>query len=308
MILYGNSRDYFRAVKNDEGYMFNSMTGFARVEESNGQGNISWELRSVNHRYLEVNFRLPEEVRRLEPQLRKYLQSQLSRGKVDCTLRYKLTESETASLELNELLLTSVLQQIDVINEKISNPAAIQATDVMAWPGVVSTAEIDMQTFHANCMTLFKNAMQQLTDMRASEGQRLQEMLLDRCAEVEAIVNKVRLRLPQVLQGVKDKLLQRIEELGVEVDQNRLEQELVYLAQKMDVAEELDRLESHLKEMASIFERKDPVGRRLDFIMQEFHREANTLGSKSADFETTQASVDLKVLIEQMREQVQNIE
>jgi len=288
--------------------MFNSMTGFARVEESGEQGNISWELRSVNHRYLEVNFRLPEEVRRLEPKLRKYLQAKLSRGKVDCTMRYKLTESETASLELNEMLLKSVLQQLDVVNEKIANPASIKAMDVMAWPGVVTTAEIDMQTFHKNSIQLFENATQQLIDMRASEGQRLQEMLQDRCAEVEVIVSKVRDRLPVVLQSMKDKLQQRIEELGVEVDQTRLEQELVYLAQKLDVAEELDRLESHLKEMSSIFERKDPVGRRLDFIMQEFHREANTLGSKSADIETTQASVDLKVLIEQMREQVQNIE
>ncbi len=284
------------------------MTGFARVEESGELGNISWELRSVNHRYLEVNFRLPEEVRRLEPQLRKYLQAKLSRGKVDCTLRYKLSESESASLELNELLLASVLQQLDVVNEKITNPAAIKATDVMAWPGVVTTAEIDMQTFHATCINLFENATQQLVDMRSSEGQRLEEMLQERCSEIEVIVNKVRVRLPQVLQGIKDKLQQRIEELGAEVDQNRLEQELVFLAQKLDVAEELDRLESHIKEMASIFKRKDPVGRRLDFIMQEFHREANTLGSKSADVETTQASVDLKVLIEQMREQVQNIE
>jgi len=288
--------------------MLNSMTGFARVEDTCEQGNLSWELRSVNHRYLEVNFRLPEEVRRLEPQLRKYLQTKLSRGKVDCVLRYQLTDVETAAFELNEPLLENLMQQISHVNERLPEHTPEKAIDVLAWPGLIQTAQTDMQNFHASCFKNFKSATDQLVEMRATEGQRIETVIQEKCAEINNIVEKVRARHPNVLHAIKEKLQQRIEELLAEVDQARLEQELVYLAQKLDIEEELDRLESHLSEMESIFDRKDPIGRRLDFLMQEFHREANTLASKSADIETTQASVDLKVLIEQMREQVQNVE
>ena len=292
--------------------MFNSMTGFARAEFASEYGNLSWEVRSVNHRYLEINFRLPEEVRRLEPELRKHLQNTFTRGKIDCSLRYQLSDTQSAALEVNEPLLESLLDQIKQVNHKITShnyePAAASAVDVLAWPGVVRTAETDMQTFNEHCVQLFKEATQQLFEMRTTEGQRLQEGLQQRCKEIGVIVKKVHARLPEVLTSIREKLQQRIQELSTEVDQNRFEQELVYLTQKLDIAEELDRMESHLKEMNNIFKRKDAVGRRLDFLMQEFHREANTLGSKSADIETTQASVDLKVLIEQMREQVQNIE
>lgn len=288
--------------------MLCSMTGFARVEDTCEQGNLVWELRSVNHRYLEINFRLPEEVRRLETQLRKYLQTKLARGKVDCVLRYQLADSQTAVLELNEPLLESLIQQITYVNSKLPEYALPKAMDMLAWPGVVHTAQADMESFHAACFEFFKNAVNQLTDMRSTEGQRIEKILQEKCAEIETIVKQVRDRQPQVLVAIKEKLQLRIEELTVELDQNRFEQELVYLAQKLDIAEELDRLESHLSEMSSIFERKEPIGRRLDFLMQEFHREANTLASKSADVETTQASVNLKVLIEQMREQVQNVE
>ncbi len=288
------------------------MTGFARAEFASEYGNLSWEVRSVNHRYLEINFRLPEEVRRLEPELRKHLQNTFTRGKIDCSLRYQLSDTQSAALEVNEPLLESLLDQIKQVNHKITShnyePAAASAVDVLAWPGVVRTAETDMQTFNEHCVQLFKEATQQLFEMRATEGQRLQEGLQQRCKEIGVIVKKVHARLPEVLTSIREKLQQRLQELSTEVDQNRFEQELVYLTQKLDVAEELDRMESHLKEMNNIFKRKDAVGRRLDFLMQEFHREANTLGSKSADIETTQASVDLKVLIEQMREQVQNIE
>lgn len=294
--------------KKDYQRMLNSMTGFARVEDTCEQGNLSWELRSVNHRYLEVNFRLPEEVRRLEPQLRKFLQTKLSRGKVDCVFRYQLTDSETAALELNEPLLESLIQQISFVNNKLPEYSPAKAVDVLTWPGLVQTAQTDMQNFHASCFELFKSATNQLADMRATEGLRIKTIIQGKCAEITTIVKKVRVRYPKVLADVKEKLQQRIEELHVEVDQSRLEQELVYLAQKLDIAEELDRIESHLSEMGSIFDRTDPIGRRIDFLMQEFHREANTLASKSADIKTTQASVELKVLIEQMREQVQNVE
>ncbi len=288
--------------------MLCSMTGFARVEDVCEQGNVSWELRSVNHRYLEINFRLPEEVRRLEPQLRQHLQKHLARGKVDCVFRYQLAEAQTAALELNEPLLESLLKQIHHVNEKLPQATPAEAVDLLSWPGVVRTAEVDMQSFHATCLDLFQKATEQLVDMRSTEGERLKDMLEERCEEINSIVKQVRVRYPQVLEALKQKQQQRIDELNLEFDQQRFEQELVYTSQKLDIAEELDRLDSHLSEMQSIFQRKDPIGRRLDFLMQEFNREANTLASKSADIETTQAAVDLKVLIEQMREQVQNIE
>lgn len=288
--------------------MLCSMTGFARIEDVSDQGNISWELRSVNHRYLEMNFRLPEEVRRLEPQLRQHLQKHLARGKVDCTFRYQLSEAQTAALELNEPLLESLLKQVHYVNEKLPQATPAEAIDLLSWPGVVRAADTDMQSFCSTCLELFKSATQQLVEMRSTEGERLKTMLQERCEQIDNIVKQVRRRYPQVLEEIKQKQQQRIEELKIEFDQQRFEQELVYTSQKLDIAEELDRLDSHLAEMQTIFERQDPIGRRLDFLMQEFNREANTLASKSADIETTQASVDLKVLIEQMREQVQNIE
>ena len=284
------------------------MTGFARVEDASEQGNLSWELRSVNHRYLEINFRLPEEVRRLEPQLRQYMQKHLARGKVDCVLRYQLAEAQTAALEINQPLLDSLLDQVHHVNELLPQSTPAKAMDLLTWPGVVNAGETDMQSFHKNCFALFKTAAQQLIEMRGTEGERLKTMLQERCQQMDGIVKQVRKRYPEVLEALKTKQKQRIDELNIEFDQQRFEQELVYTAQKLDIAEELDRLDSHLSEMQSIFDRKDPIGRRLDFLMQEFNREANTLASKSADIETTQAAVDLKVLIEQMREQVQNIE
>ncbi len=288
--------------------MLCSMTGFARVEDASDQGNVSWELRSVNHRYLEINFRLPEEVRRIEPQLRKILQSKLARGKIDCSFRYQLADTQTAALELNEPLLESLIKQINHVNEKLPQATPAAAVDLLTWPGVVRSTETDMNSFHATCLDLFKTATQELVEMRGTEGERLKEMLQQRCDEIADIVKQVRKRYPQILDAIRQKQKQRIEELNIDIDQQRFEQELVYTSQKLDVAEELDRLDSHLAEMKTIFDRKDPIGRRLDFLMQEFNREANTLASKSADIETTQASVDLKVLIEQMREQVQNIE
>lgn len=288
--------------------MLCSMTGFARVEDTCEQGNLSWEVRSVNHRYLEISFRLPEEVRRLEARFRNHLRTRLARGKIDCVFRYRLTDTQTAVLELNTPLLESLLLQIRQVNEKLPDSAPAHAMDILAWPGVVQTAAGDMERFHAACFRLFEKAVEQLAGMRATEGERIEKILQGKCAEIRSAVRKVRARYPQVLASIREKLQQRVEELLAEVDQARLEQELVYLAQKLDIMEELDRLESHLDEMSSIFACRDATGRRLDFLMQEFHRETNTLASKSADVETTQAAVDLKVLIEQMREQVQNVE
>ena len=288
--------------------MLYSMTGFARVEDTGELGNLIWEVRSVNHRYLEIAFRLPEEFRRLEVSLRKHAQSRFTRGRIDCTFRYRVTDVQSAALELNKPLLDCLLVQIRKLNELLPDPAPVRASDVLAWPGVVQAAEKDMEAFHAACTRLFKKAVDQLADTRHAEGERIETVLQDKCAEVRSIVEAVRNRYPQALASVREKLLQRAGELLQELDQTRLEQELVFLAQKLDIMEELDRLESHLDEMTSIFASRDAAGRRLDFLMQEFHREANTLSSKSADMETTRAAVDLKVLIEQMREQVQNVE
>lgn len=288
--------------------MLCSMTGFARVEDTCEQGNLCWEVRSVNHRYLDISFRLPEEVRRLEARLRSHLQDRLARGKVDCVFRYRMAEVQAAALELNRPLLDSLVQQICRVNEKLPVSAPVTATDILAWPGMIQAVEGDRESFHAACFSLFEQAVGQLVDMRAAEGRRIEKILQGKCAEVRSIVRDVRTRHPQALASIREKLQQRIEELLEGVDQARFEQELVYLAQKMDIMEELDRLDSHLDEMASIFAGQEAVGRRLDFLMQEFHREANTLAAKSADAETTQAAVDLKVLIEQMREQVQNVE
>ena len=288
--------------------MLSSMTGFARVEDTCQQGTLCWELRSVNHRYLDMNFRLPEEVRGLETRLRSHLQNRLARGKIDCVFRYRMTESQTAALELNRPLLDSLVQQICKVNEKLPVSAPVTATDILAWPGMIQAVEDDRESFHAACFSLFEEAVGQLVDMRGAEGRRIEKILQDKCAEVQSIVQDVRVRHPQALTSIREKLQQRVEELLDGVDQARFEQELVYLAQKMDIMEELDRLDCHLEEMESIFSCQEATGRRLDFLMQEFHREANTLAAKSADVETTQAAVDLKVLIEQMREQVQNVE
>ena len=288
--------------------MLCSMTGFARAEDTCEQGDLTWEVRSVNHRYLEIGFRLPEEFRRLEGQLRSQLQSRLTRGKVDCAFRYRLTDVQGAALELNLPLLDSLLVQIHKLNEKLADPAPVRAQDVLAWPGVVQSADRDMESIHAACLELFGKALAQLVDMRMTEGGRTEKILQGKCEEIRSIVRNVRERYPQVLASAREKLQKRAAELLLEVDQARLEQELVYLAQKLDIMEELDRLESHLDEMSSIFARREAAGRRLDFLLQECHREANTLSVKSADVETTRVAVDLKVLVEQMREQVQNVE
>lgn len=288
--------------------MLRSMTGFARVEDTCEHGNLSWELRSVNHRYLEVGFRLPDEIRKLEPRLRGYLQAKLARGKIDGVFNCQPEDHHVSNLEVNETLLESLLRQIARVNDALPHHAPATAIDVLAWPGLMQTAQTDTESLHAACYELFTSAVDQLVETRADEGRHIEKTLRERCAAVGVITKGIRDRYPQVLAALKGKIQQRLEELSVEVDRDRFEQELVYLAQKLDIAEELDRLESHTSEMTNIFGREEPAGRRLDFLMQEFHREANTLSSKSADVEMTRASVDLKVLIEQMREQVQNVE
>ena len=288
--------------------MLKSMTAFARVEENHNIGNFVWELRSINHRYLEVNFRLPEELRAIEFELRKIIQSRISRGKVDCTLRLRPTIDSEVNLNVNQKLLDSLLQQARRLQQQVPEAGALNPVELLSWPGVTEQSQIDQAELNKLAKELFEKSLTVLIENRQLEGERMQELIMQRGKQLEDLVKTVRQRRPEVLAAIRTKVMSRIEDLQIEVDQNRLEQELVFITQKLDVEEELDRLSSHLQELDTIVQSKQAVGRRLDFLMQELNREANTLSSKSADIATTQAAVDMKVFIEQMREQVQNIE
>ena len=287
--------------------MVHSMTAFARVEHSSSFGTLSWELRSVNHRYLEPHLRLPETLREVEGTVREALRNGLSRGKVECTL--KLTESTSEqSLQVNQVRAQQLIEAAQQIASSIQQPAAINPLDVLAWPGVLSTQSIDGQALNSAAIELFSSALQQLKESRAREGADLARLISERLDSIQTEVSVLRELVPQMLELQRQKILSRCQEMQVEIDPQRLEQELVLLAQKSDVAEELDRLTTHISEVHRVLKAGGAIGRRLDFLMQELNREANTLGSKAIDPRSTQAAVNIKVLIEQMREQVQNIE
>lgn len=288
--------------------MLKSMTAFARVEENHAMGNFVWELRSINHRYLEVNFRLPEEVRSAEFELRKIIQSRLSRGKVDCAIRLRPTADSEVNLSINQNLLDSLLHQARALQAQVPEATALNPVELLNWPGVTEQSQIDQAELNKLAKQLFDQALTALIDHRALEGGRMQQLIVQRGNQLKELVQTVRQRRPEVLAAIRTKITSRIDDLQIDTDQNRLEQELVFITQKLDVEEELDRLDSHLQELDAVANNDQAVGRRLDFLMQELNREANTLSSKSADIITTQAAVDMKVLIEQMREQVQNIE
>jgi len=288
--------------------MIKSMTAFARVQRSEKFGTLTWELRSVNSRYLDINCRLPEDFRAQESRVRECINKRLQRGKVECGLRFVPELALETGLEVNDALVKSLIDACQQINTRLHQPSEINPVDILNWPGVVAEPEQDFKAIFAASEQLLQNALDELVENRLREGERMRELIENRCASMQHVVDKVRQQLPQIRQRYREKLTARLEELTASVDQDRLEQELVFLAQKMDVDEELDRLDAHLKELCDVLDRDEAVGRRLDFLMQELNREANTLGSKSADISTTQASVELKVLIEQMREQIQNIE
>ncbi|MDX9767713.1 MAG: YicC/YloC family endoribonuclease [Ectothiorhodospiraceae bacterium] len=288
--------------------MIRSMTGFARSETTGEQGSLTWELRSVNHRYLEIGLRLPEPLRDLEGAVRERIQQRLGRGKLDASLRYAAPATANAELALDEDRAKAVIHACALLEGWMSNAARTQAIEVLAWPGVVREAERDLTAVREQALGLLDQALEQMIEARGREGAHLRDLLLARAEGITVLVERIRERRPQVVQGLREKLLARIAELKVDVDAGRLEQEIAIQAQRLDVAEELDRLDGHVKELAATLDRDEPIGRRLDFLMQEFNREANTLSSKSNDLDTTRAAVELKVLIEQMREQVQNLE
>jgi uncharacterized protein (TIGR00255 family) len=289
--------------------MIRSMTGFARRERHGDWGALTCELRTVNHRYLEVSLRLPEDLRGLESDVRQVLSANLRRGKVDAGVYLRSTAATATGLEINQLLLDQVLQRVREVSDQLGGQAGPASPfDALRWPGVVREAERDVGPLAAEALELIKETVEQLNDSRAREGARIRELLQSRCQGLVEGVALVRARLPEVSARIRAKVSERVTQLGTQVDPERLEQELVLLAYKMDVEEELDRLGSHVTETLRVLDSSEPAGRRLDFLMQELNREANTLSSKSQDVETTRIAVDMKVLIEQMREQVQNVE
>ena len=288
--------------------MLHSMTGFARESVETALGTLSWEIRAVNHRYLDVQFKLPEDLRPKEQAFRQQASATLGRGKIECGLYFRRAVDQQTEMQIDSELVELLGNRISELSSKLPATAAINPVEILRWPGVMKQPEIDAEPLFSEAQDLLDTALRAINVMRQSEGQRIEEMLESRCAEIEDIAKSVRKRMPEVLAASRAKQTERIEKLDVEADPARLEVELALIAQKIDVDEELDRLESHLVEIRDAIAGEKAVGRRLDFLMQELNREANTLGSKSADTETTKAAVDLKVLIEQMREQIQNVE
>ena len=284
-----------------------SMTAFARAQGNNNWGSYAWELRSVNHRYLETQFKLPEKLRQLETPLREALRAKLARGKVECHLHFKVKEQEQAVVLNHHQVeqLKSLEQQLLVNDADIDR---LSANQILQWPGVLQTSELDSDQLADDLLPGFDAVLEQLVEARAAEGVRLAALIIERLDQIDSIVVDVERRMPEVLAEHKAKIETKIADFNIELDADRLAQEVVILAQKVDVAEELDRLKGHVTEVRETIEKSEPCGRRLDFLMQELNREANTLGSKSIAMDTSKNSVNLKVLIEQMREQVQNIE
>ncbi|WP_435102974.1 YicC/YloC family endoribonuclease [Arhodomonas sp. AD133] len=288
--------------------MIRSMTAFARRDVEGEWGKLSWELRSVNHRYLDVHPRLPEELRFLEGALRERVAGRVGRGKLECTLRYRPAVGVAATLQLNWPYAEQVIEACTRLGERLPESAPVSPLEVLRTPGVMAETDPDLQPVAEAALGLLDEAVTELVRMREGEGARLAEIIRERAREVARLTREVRERRTEVNSEVRERLQKRLDELDVTADPGRLEQELAFIAQRLDVDEELERLLAHVAEVEKTLDRDDPVGRRIDFLMQELNREANTLSSKSNDARTTQAAVEMKVLIEQMREQVQNIE
>ena len=287
--------------------MVHSMTAFSRQEHEADWGSLQLELRSVNQRYLEPHFRLSESLRDLEPAFREALRNRIARGKLECNLRFEPSEaSETLTINAERLkALSGALKEVRTALPEAPMPDALALLD---HPGVLQSSGLDMEAIKQAAIELFRQSLDDLIEGRQREGQRLKELIEERLSAISEVVAEVRARMPQILMRLRQQLEEKLEALSVELDPQRLEAEVVLMAQKADVAEELDRLDTHVAEVARQLKQKGPVGRRLDFLMQELNREANTLSSKSVVADTTRCAVELKVLIEQMREQIQNIE
>lgn len=288
--------------------MVRSMTAFARQQLAADWGTLTWELKSVNQRFLEPSFRMPEAFRHMEFDLRNGLRKSLSRGKIEANLRIEYNQAEAGKLKLDHDLASELLtihQELETLSQQSQTPNLMQ---LMRWPNILQSEEADTDSMEKDVKELFQKAITQLIEVREREGEDLAQNINDRLEGIEQEVSKVTELMPQIIQWQKEKIQNRFEEAKIELDSERVEQEMVMLAQKLDVAEELDRLTTHVKEARRLVSKGGAVGRRLDFLMQEFNREANTLGSKSINTDTTASAVEMKVLIEQMREQVQNME
>ncbi|XPF93352.1 YicC/YloC family endoribonuclease [Colwellia sp. RE-S-Sl-9] len=287
--------------------MIHSMTAFSRVEVKGDWGNAVWEIRSVNQRFLETYFRLPEQFRSIEPVLRERFRKQLNRGKVECNLRFNSNASEKNNLTLNKDLALQLIEHAGWVNEQTLN-SQLNPVDIMRWPGVMEAEEADMSKIQTEILAGFDQALTDFIAARASEGENMKVLIEQRLDGITAEAEKVKTFMPEIIEWQRNRIIDKFTSAKIELESTRVEQELVLLAQKMDVDEEIDRLYSHVKETKSILKKGGAQGRRLDFMMQEFNREANTLGSKSINSDITNSAVELKVLIEQMREQIQNIE
>ena len=284
--------------------MTKSMTAFARSES----GHISWEIRSVNHRYLEVGLKVPDAFRSLEISLRNKLKARLNRGKIDCQLRIGHSQASEASLSIDEKLLEDLTGALATIIPKLETVPPVNPLEVLKWPGILSEPTEDEESIKKTVVELFDSALAQLIEMRSSEGAELRKIILEKLADLRSIVDQAATEAPIISARQRDKMISKLNDLNIDADPGRIEQELVIMAQKSDVAEELDRLNTHIEEVSATLDSKEAVGRRLDFLMQELNREANTLSSKAVATNTTIQAVELKVAIEQMREQIQNIE
>jgi len=284
------------------------MTAFARQTVENELGTLTWELKSVNHRFSEVSLRLPEDLRPAEVQIRELITQVVNRGKIDANLRYQAPSAQVASYQVDQNMINVIATLNQDLRQQLPDLAPLRTIDVLKWPGVLVAREIDNSQLLAVTINLLQAALTELTETREREGEKLKQMLLDRCQAMAAEVKKVQDRIPVAISALRQRLQEKLEEWKADLDETRLEQEVAFLCNKSDVAEEMDRLLAHIEEVRRVLEQDQPIGRRLDFLMQELNREANTLSSKSPDTELTRASVELKVLIEQMREQVQNIE
>jgi uncharacterized protein (TIGR00255 family) len=287
--------------------MISSMTGFARHERTGPFGTLVCEIRSVNHRYLDATLRLPDSCRALETELRQSLSRDLKRGKVDCTLQQRASQ-DAVSLDIDQAALDRLVARLRQLNIALEQTTHVDPIELLRWPGVLREAENNTEQLQAAVRELFARTLADLAGARAREGARLAALIETRCASLAEMVTGLRTRLPEAQARIGQRFTERVQELKAQVDPDRIEQEIALLLQRFDVAEELDRLAGHIEETRRTLAGTEPAGRRLDFLMQEFNREANTLSSKSQDLETTRTAVEMKVLIEQMREQVQNIE
>jgi uncharacterized protein (TIGR00255 family) len=288
--------------------MIQSMTAFARTQSQGTWGSAICELRSINHRYLELSIRMPETLQSLEAQMRERIRHYIRRGKIECTIRFQPGDISGPALTINHHLAEELCKATDVISNMLKQAAPVNPMDVLRWPQILQIAEADIDTVQDEIIQLLDKGLQELVDARLREGVELQQLFLQRLENMKTELAKVRHRLPEIYQQQRSRLVARFNEAKIELDSNRFEQEVVLFAQKMDISEEMERLDAHISEVRRIIKHGGVAGRRLDFLMQELNREANTLGAKSVDVDTTRASVELKVLIEQVREQVQNVE